>query len=400
MPDGGGSSACWRELVPDEKRGQVRQAGSDREGQWVKRFKRSAEQNLYVFSKGVMNRDYLTKHFHLEVSGFLQKAPPFRKMLLLPRNHAKTSLVSHCLPPHILVQPRDANLYFPGIPGSECRILLAGEKEDRAKDNLRVISAAFTGNTLLRSLWPESCWEKPRRDAPKWNDSEIIIPRQEHWPDASVHAIGVGGAITGARPNVIIKDDIISVEASNSDVVMQAAVDWHIVSRALLEEYEVESGLQSLEFIIGTHWATFDLYTYIKENDPTVESLQKSIFWTDDDGERHILWPERYTWEDIEELKREYGRMFWLLFMNDPFDPSITDFALERVRKYEIRDDRIRFEEDDRDEVLVKMIERVGVSETPVQAEKMPLNSSTYNSLFPHGQHQYLLHKWKDMWRG
>ena len=165
------SQASWHELIADSKRQQVRQAGADREGEWVKKFKKAAEQNLYVFSKGVMNRDYLTKHFHLEVARFLQKSPPYRKMLLLPRNHGKTSLVSHCLPIHILIQPADGNIYFPGLAGSECRILLAGEKEDRAKDNLRVISAAFTGNPLLRALWPERFWEKPKRDARKWNVS-------------------------------------------------------------------------------------------------------------------------------------------------------------------------------------------------------------------------------------
>ena len=393
MDNDGATSGSWRELIADEKRQQVRQAGADREGEWVREFKKAAEQDLFVFSKGVMNRDYLTDHFHLEVSRFLQKAPPYRKMLLLPRNHAKTSLVSHCLPPHILIQPADRNIYFPGLPGSECRILLAGEKEDRAKDNLRVIQAAFAGNTLLRALWPERVWEKPKRDAPRWNDSEIILPRQEEWPDASVHAIGVGGAITGARPNVIIKDDIISVEASNSDVVMQAAIDWHVVSRALLEEYEVESGLQSLEFIIGTHWATFDVYTYVKENDPTVEVLEKAIYWTEDE-EQKILWPERYTWEDIEELKTQYGRMFWLLFMNDPFDPEITDFDLEKVRKYELKGDTIQFHADSRDESLEKKSQ---LEDSPDQAvEGLPLNSKTYHALFPHGRNEYLMHKWKE----
>ena len=390
-------SASWKELIANEKTGVVRQAGADvsgREGEWVKQFKSTAEKSLYVFSKGVMNRDYLTGHFHLEVANFLQKTPPYRKMLLLPRNHAKTSLVSHCLPVHILIQPSVGGLYFPGLEGSECRILLAGEKEDRAKDNLRVIAAAFTGNTLLRTLWPERCWDKPRRDAPRWNDSEVIIPREEEWPDASVHAIGVGGAITGARPNVIIKDDIISVEASNSDVVMQAAIDWHVVSRALLEEYEVESGLQSLEFIIGTHWATFDVYTYVKENDPTVESLEKSIFWTDDAGDRHILWPERYTWENLDELKSQYGRMFWLLFMNDPFDPEITDFDLNKVRRYEVKDDKAIFNTDKRDEQLARKLE---IMSTPVaEASGLPLNSKTYDSLFPTGRREFLMQKWKE----
>lgn len=382
----------WRELIADEKYSRVRQAGADREGEWVRRFKKAAERNLYVFAKGVMNRDYLTPHFHLSVCEFLQGTPPPRKMLLLPRNHAKTSIVSHCLPPHVLIQPADDNIYFPGLSGSESRILLAGEKEERAKDNLRVISAAFSDNPLLRALWPERVWEKPRRDAPRWNDSEIIIPREKEWPDPSVKAIGVGGAITGARPNVLIKDDIISVEAANSETVMQNAIDWHIVSRALLEKYEDDTGLAPLEFIIGTHWATFDLYTYIKENDPTVEVLSKAIFWANDEGEQQILWPERYNWEGIDQLKKEYGRMFWLLFMNDPFDPSITDFDLSQVRRFSISGGRVQFCEDPRDEALDEADKKETI-ETPKLEYAIPLNSRTYDTLF--SQKEYLMHKWK-----
>jgi len=49
---------------------------------------------------------------------------------------------------------------------------------------------------------------------------------------------------------------------------MLAAIEWHKASRALLDEYEKESGLVSLEWIIGTRWAVFDLYSYIMDNDP------------------------------------------------------------------------------------------------------------------------------------
>lgn len=385
-----------KEFVPNEKRQEVRQAGASlASGEFIKRFKLQAEQSLYVFAVGVMGRSYLTSRCHLPVSDFVQKVPPFRKMVLFPRNHAKTSIVSHCLPPHILIQQAAANVYFPGVEGSECRILLAGEKEERAKDNLRVVSAAFTSNQLLRSLWPERCWDKPRRDAPKWNDAEIVIPRQQEWPDASLKAIGVGGAITGARPNVIIKDDIISVEASNSDAVMKTAINWHIVSRALLEEYETNTGLQSLEFIIGTHWATFDYYTYVKDNDPTVEHITKSIYTMDEEGVPLILWPERYTWDDIQELKHQYGRMFWLLFMNQPFDPSLTDFNLEMVRRFSFKEGRVVFDEDGRDKALSKKADVLSdVEERPT----MPLNSDTYDTLFPSsGRKLWYKEKWRSL---
>ena len=96
-------------------------------------------------------------------------------------------------------------------------------------------------------------------------------------------------------------------------------------------------------------------------------------------------------------MKSQYGRMFWLLFMNDPFDPEITDFDLQKVRKYLKEGDKLVFDEDSRDEKLAKKLE---VSDAPARAaEGLPLNSQTYDSLFPSGQREYLANKWKEMKR-
>ncbi len=240
----------WEEVVVG-KNGSVRQAGAGLEGKFLAALQGACEKRLFLFARCIMGRNYLTRDLHMEFCDDLQLCPPFRKLRLMPRDHAKTSVVSHCLPVHIIIQPKIGGVYFPGLPGSECRIMLAGETETRAKNNLRVVASAFEGNRLLRALWPAVCWEKPKAQAPLWNDRAIIVPRATEYPDPTLFAVGVGGAVTGARPNVQIKDDLVSVEAANSDVVMESTIDWHTVSRALLDEFEHDTGLTSLEFIIG-----------------------------------------------------------------------------------------------------------------------------------------------------
>ena len=241
----------YKEVIVD-KNGLPRHAGSDtQEGLFVRGFKKAAEQSLFLFCKAVLNRHFLTDSLHRPVCEFLQKVPPFRKLVLMPREHAKTAIVSGGLPLHIIIQPAETNIYFPGMEGSECRIMLAGENMRMAKKNLRVLEEVHSGNKLFRALWPERVWEAPRRESKLWNQEALIFPRQNEWPDPTIWAIGVDGAVTGSRPNVMIKDDLVSVEAANSDVVMDTAIDWHKASRALLDRYEVSTGLQSLEFIIG-----------------------------------------------------------------------------------------------------------------------------------------------------
>ena len=55
----------------------------------------------------------------------------------MPRNHAKTFLGTICLAPHILIQPKESNCYFPGLDGSDNRILLVGETASMGQKNLQ-----------------------------------------------------------------------------------------------------------------------------------------------------------------------------------------------------------------------------------------------------------------------
>ncbi len=383
----------WQEIVVGSNE-QARQAGADaREGAFIKRLKTLAETQLYVFSKAVMGRGYLTKSLHLPLCESLQRCPPFRKLRLLPRDHAKTSVVAHCLPAHILIQPPETNPYFPKLRGTECRIMLSGETERRAVSNLRVIATAFESNTVLRALWPEVIWENLRRHSKKWNDKEIILPRETEYPDPSVFAIGVGGAITGARPNVIIKDDLISLEAANSDVVMATAIEWHKASRALMDEYEKDTGQESLEFIIGTRWAAYDLYSFIMhggDETPADATMDIDIRAIIEDGK--TIWPERFNEERIAQLRREHGSMFYLLYMNTAADASLTDFNLQILRPFTFIETpdgmAIDFAENDLDVALVNRIKRgEGPAIEPPAPRGQHLTPKTWGTVFGEGKH-------------
>ena len=398
----------WKEIVVD-KTGVPRQAGSSHpEGEFVKQFRREAETSLHVFGKGVMGRSYLTDHLHLPTADWLQKVPPFRKMLLMPRDHAKTTEVSHCLPPHILIQPAATNIYFPGIEGSECRILLGGSSAGRAEKNLAVVAKAFTANAVLRALWPHRCYDSERQAktvAGKWNAQEITIPRTEAWPDASVFAVGVGVEIAGARPNVMIKDDLVGREAANSEAMMRDAIDWHKASRALMDEYEKDTGIESLEFIIGTRWAVFDLYSFVLQGDEdvgpdfSVEVLIRKILEKQENGELLPIWPERFPPDRIDQLRREFGTMFYLLYMNEASDPNLVDFDVSQVRQFALggaAGNEIIFDEEQRDTFLEERFkskpEDYEEAKKPVQG--VPLTADTWDYHFGKGRGKYMRFKY------
>lgn len=327
-----------QEFVVD-RRGRLRQAGTvDPHVGFVDFWRRFCESNLLVFAYVVLGRDYLTRSLHLPVCNWLMRTPPYRKLLLLPRRHAKTSIVSHALPLHILVQPEDG-IYMPGKMGCDMRILLAGETMPRATDNMRVMRNVLESNEIFRGFWPQLCWEKPSRDADKWNEIALVIPRNIDYPDPSIRAIGVGGAIVGARHDVHIKDDLVGEAAANSEVEMANVIRWHINSRALFDDPN-----RSLEFIIGTRWAVTDLYSYIMAEDPSVDFVVRSII---EDGA--TIYPEVFTLDDVARLEREFGVMFPLLYMNNIGHPDLVDFAESDLRFFRQDGGIVYYDDDPRD---------------------------------------------------
>ena len=364
-----------REVVVDKRTGQPRQAGaSQAEGQWIREYRFKMEESLFAFTKGVLGKDYLTPHLHRPVCDFIQQVPPQRKCVLLPREHGKTTIVGHSLPLHILIQPRDHNGYFPGEDGCEQRIIMIGEKEQRATDSLRVIETALETNEVLRALWPNRVWDNPRKESKKWNEKEMIVPRRTEWPDPSIRAIGVGGAVTGAHPSVLIKDDLITLEAANSPVVMQAAIDWHVASRALINK------VNALEFIIGTRWAVSDLYNYIQQNDPTVAFMTRAIV---EDGEP--IWPEAFTLDKVGQLMKEFGVLFHLLFMNSASNPALTDFDELMLRDYRVVGDMVEYDEDDRDVDLARRVHAPAPAPA-VEAGRTLTNGRVWQEMYQPGQ--------------
>lgn len=336
-----------RELVIESRTGRVRQAGADTGGAWLVEQRLRYERSLYAFTKGVLKRRLLSPHIHKWFCASLtEHTPPYRKMRLIPRGHLKSSIVSEAMPIHMHIQPTETNLYWPGEPGNELNIILAGEKKDLMGSHLRWIEQQWESNQLLRGLWPHRAWDNPRRQSKKWNEDEMILPRETDYADPSLRVIGVDGAITGAHCKVMIKDDLISLAAANSQTVMQSAIDWHIASRALLAPYE-ENGL---EFIIGTRWAVSDLYSHIAEHDPSVDGITRAIV---EHGKS--IWPEQFPPHVIDQLRRDHGVRFYLFYMNNAENPELVDFSRDQLRWYSLRDgEYVCFDEDERDAALAQ----------------------------------------------
>src|SRR5216684_2504719 len=257
------------------------------------------ERSLYWFAKIIFGFDGFSDSLHLPTCNWLQNVPPRRKCLLMPRDHYKTS-IAQALVAHIIIQPQDANVYWPGVDGSNLRILYAAETDETAKKRIGLIQRHFESNELLRALWPHKVWQNPR-DARDWSITKFTLPRSKDFPESTVEISGVGTAVTGRHYNIKVEDDLIGQRARDEiTTTMPATIEWYKASEALMDP-----PMNYLEFIFGTRWAHYDLYSWMERNDTSVSMLIRKVL---ENGQP--LFPELMSLEYIESLRQRKGELF------------------------------------------------------------------------------------------
>ena len=235
-------AVAGHELILDAKTGKPRQAGTIGEfGSFIFQLREHAESSLYFFAKQILGYNLFSPAIHLRCCQFLQTCPPLRKLLMLPRDHFKTTM-NKALALHLFVQPEGKNLYFPkGMGhgertlGSDTRVLFASKTVGLAQTILGEIKTRIETNRYLHALWPQCFWAEPRKEARVWNNERILLPRDRIDKEASIDTIGVGGTRTGWHFDARINDDLIDIEDRNSPTVMAGAIEWFQASRAMEE---------------------------------------------------------------------------------------------------------------------------------------------------------------------
>lgn len=244
---------------------------------------------------------------------------------------------------HIIIQNKEANLYFPGEDGNNQRILWASETATNAELQLSWLTNVLDQNDLMRALWPHKVWTNSSKQAKRWNAQEAQLPRSIDYPEPTIQTIGVGGAVTGRHQTCHIFDDLISFKAANSPTVMYESIQWFTASRALLDH-----PINSLQFLIGTRWAVFDLWGDIIKKDTSVEVVTRSII-----EEGKPIFPEMFSLATITQLEKEFGSLFPLIYMNAPYDPAMVDFDVAQVREVKFENGQLIFDEIEQDQKLI-----------------------------------------------
>lgn len=162
------------------------------------------------------------------------------------------------------------------------------------------------------------------------------------------------------------------------------------IERATIEEpvYDLTVGGTPSFFANGlavhnTRWAASDLYDYIQRNDDTVNVKVRSII---EDGAP--IWPEQITLEHIAALKKEYGVLFMLLYMNSTAHPDLTDFEVTQLREFVFEGTDLTFNDDARDATLAER-EREPIAPSPDALRGVKMTPAVRDQLMSGSRHEY-----------
>lgn len=240
-----------------------------------------------------------------------------KKMLLLaPRDMGK-SWTSICLVVRAICLDRDV------------KILFISASSGQAEKRLRMAKQFLTSERIVEDWGSDDMPPFYIEGESKWINTQIYVPRPNESVDPTMEAIGAGGSITGAHPNIIICDDIEDDKTTFSGSVREKTREW---LRGTIQPMLSRDGFM---LVVGTRKHHDDIYghmirdpTYSLRHDKAIIEMPERYSFkmgTDSagrdvisevivEGPSKVLWAEQ---RPIEYLLRERQTVGSLLFTRE-----------------------------------------------------------------------------------
>lgn len=266
--------------------------------------------------------------FHRELCDFVDKNPARQKLLLVPRMHLKSTLVTIGKTLQWICQD-------PSV-----RILIANYNYNMAIAFLNVIKRHLEHNPELIEMFGHLA-----KDPERWSENMITLNQAKvigGEKEATVFCYGMGGKMTSQHYDKIILDDLVNEDSVNTVDQIEKTIRFYKFAQPLLEK-----GGEMI--IIGTRYHESDLYGWIMDKENGVRQDfdifdRRAIYDEMWDSSKNkfvkgsLLWPEKFTLADMSAIKRKMGYEFNSQYLNDPVPPDDADFKREWFRYYEITD--------------------------------------------------------------
>ncbi|MGH6943117.1 MAG: phage terminase large subunit, partial [Geminicoccaceae bacterium] len=227
-----------------------------------------------------------TPSLHLEIADWLDRCwqDGERRLILLAfRSAGKSTLVATLCAWLLLGNP-------------DLRILVLAAEHDLATKMVRNVRRIIERHPLTGGLVPKR--------AEQWAADQFTVARRLTLRDPSLLARGIGANITGLRADVVICDD---VEVPNTSSTAGKRGDLR--QRLMEISYILVPG--GLQLFVGTPHSYYSIYAEqareeVAETTPFLAGFRRlCVPLLDGDGKSR--WPDRFTAQRIEEMRRQSG---------------------------------------------------------------------------------------------
>jgi len=251
--------------------------------------------------------------FHYRIIEVAESPEYDRISILAPRGHAKSTWLSVIYPIWKIVKNRDI------------KIIIASDTGDQAEMFLRAVKDELETNECLINDFG-AFYQMPKSGSPNvWKAHDITVIRHSRAKEPTILCGGTGKRIVGRRADLIIVDDPLNDENTESDKQRRKTLRWF--RKTLTPIVNPDTGKI---IVIGTRKHPEDLHNELGKNPRYKQFVFKAL---SEDGEVH-LWPERWPKKRLLREKEEIGSLvFAQEYQNEPISEETTYFRREWIEK-------------------------------------------------------------------
>lgn len=197
--------------------------------------------------------------------------------------------------------------------------IIVSRTRENAQKVVHAVKSKIEESEALREVFPHML------PGDRWSQYSMSIQRDSGRKDPTLIACGAMGKILAARADLIIMDDLDDLSTTSTPLARKGMIEW--VESTLLSRF----GPSNPRVIaIGNSW----------DEDDVMHSLAKREGWVGIEfplinAEGEVSWPEKFTPERIETIKRNSPLQFQRLYMLRPlsldearFKPEWIDIAV------------------------------------------------------------------------
>lgn len=215
-------------------------------------------------------------------------------VLLAPRGFGKTTIVGGYIIWRIVRDP-------------DIRALIVTINQNKANEMMSFVQHHLEKNQKLIEIFGE------QRGTGEWSRNQLRVKRQgmtgvAH-KEPTLEVLGVESKMISGHYDLIVLDDITDLDNSRTEHRRRQLQDWysHILLPMLLPDGQIID--------IGTRFHQNDIHGFLMSKPSYVSKVYKAII---DEEKKKVLWPERFPYEKLCEIREQIGRaVFAMQFQNE-----------------------------------------------------------------------------------